>query len=386
MTQDRVRLAIKLSAITTLMVVATAVGAFLTSRFIVEGYVTLWVALFSLFSLGLGLLLTLFLDRTITIPIESLVQQTRQMVAQDYRLPISLQTSDEIAEMGRALEALRRSFLTQRDALRELNRSLDRRVEERTSQLETALEDLRAAQERLIRTEKLASIGHLAGGLAHEINNPAAIILTRVGLLMDWSRELNLDEDFVEGLEVISRQVGRMSRITQDLLTFSRLSPMDRGPIDLSEILNMTTSLISYEAKVRKVHIETHITPGVFITGDKDRLEQVCLNLIKNALDAMEEEGGALILSLEPKGGEAVMTIEDTGAGVEVETLKHIFDPFFTTKGAGKGTGLGLSISYGILEELGGNITATNRAEGGARFSITLPLEKEREGEGDGDV
>lgn len=376
MLRGRVRLAVKLSTMTTLMVVASALAADILARTWSSRDLTVWMFLFTVFSLLIGIIFTFQLDRIITVPVRKLMAYANTMVDNDYQTPVTLETGDEIGELGRAIDGLRRSFLAQRSALQDLNRSLDARVAARTEELREALEYLRQAQEQLILSEKLASVGKLAGGVAHEINNPTAIILTRVGLLVDTAREDGLSPDFIEGLEVINRQVARISRITQDLLTFSRMSPMRQGATDLSQVVSLTCSLFEYEARTRRVNLIPRVEAGLMVQGDRDRLEQVVFNLLKNALDALEERGGGTVwVDLTRQGEEAELTVCDDGPGIPDGALGRIFDPFFTTKAVGKGTGLGLAISYGILEEHHGSITAEQRPGGGALLRVTLPLE-----------
>ncbi len=154
---------------------------------------------------------------------------------------------------------------------------------------------------------------------------------------------------------------------------FSRMTPMARVPVDLSKLLHWVCT--SYSARAREIGVTTEgeIPPDVLVLGDAGGLEQVFGNLVKNALDAMEETGGQLIRRIEVGDERVHVHIEDTGPGFPPDVLPRVFDPFFTTKRVGKGTGLGLAISYGILQELGGEITARNREGGGAWFTVTLP-------------
>jgi C4-dicarboxylate-specific signal transduction histidine kinase len=294
------------------------------------------------------------------------------MVSNDYSIPVDVATGDELGSLSASIDELRRSFLAQRRSLQDLNERLDAKVEARTRELEQVLEHLRQTQEALLRAEKLASIGRLAGGIAHEINNPAAIILTRTGLLLETAREEGLSEDMVESLQVIDRQVSRISRITHDLLVFSRRAPMRSAPVNLSETLAWSWTLYSQKARELKIQLAGDIPPRVMVRGDAAGLEQVIDNLVKNALDAMEETGGELTRRVVMEGGLVRLIVEDTGPGIDPAILPRIFDPFFTTKKVGKGTGLGLAIAYGILEELGGTVEAANRPEGGAVFTVTL--------------
>jgi histidine kinase len=191
-------------------------------------------------------------------------------------------------------------------------------------------------------------------------------------MLLEAAEELDLSSDVVESLHVIDRQVKRISRITGDLLVFSRATPMAREVVDLSEILDWSWSAYSQKARETGVELTGEIPSDVMVMGDAGGLEQVFGNLTKNALDAMEESGGTLHRRIEREDGKVRVFLEDTGPGIPEEILPRILDPFFTTKKVGKGTGLGLAISYGILQELGGDLSVRNRSQGGAVFSVTL--------------
>ncbi len=370
--KKRIRLSIKLSSFTVSMVVLSMLASFYLTRTASGADITAWVFIFSVISLVVGLLYTLFLDRNITVPVQTLVDYTSRMVDNDFREPVPVDSADEIGSLAEAIEAMRRSIVEQRRSLEELNEQLDAKVEARTRELEQALDNLRRTQEELLKAEKLASIGRLAGGIAHEINNPSGIILTRTGMLLETAGEAGLSPDQVAALQVIDRQVRRISRITGDLLMFSRMTPMARQPVDVSRILAWSCTTYAERAKELRIRFEGDIPPNVMATGDPGGLEQVFGNLIKNALDAMEETGGTLLRVVEAGGEHVRVRIEDTGPGIPPDVLPRIFDPFFTTKKVGKGTGLGLAISYGILEELGGSLVACNRDQGGAVFTVTL--------------
>lgn len=371
--KKRIRLSIKISSFTALMVVVSMLASFYFTRTTYIADITAWVFIFSVVSFCVGLLHTLFLDRNITVPIQQLMAYTSSLVDNDFKVPVPVQSRDEIGSLAQSIDELRLSFLDQRRSLQELNEQLDAKVEIRTRELAEALENLRQTQEELLKVEKLASIGRLAGGIAHEINNPSGIILTRTGMLLEMAREKALPEEIVEGFQVIDRQVRRISRITSDLLVFSRMSPMSAKPVNLSEILAWSFSGYSQKARELGIRMTGDIPRRVMVLGDAGGLEQVFGNLIKNALDAMEEMGeGELRRTVIEEGDRVRVLFEDTGPGIRPEILPKILDPFFTTKKVGKGTGLGLAISYGILEDLGGSLEAGNRPEGGAVFSVTL--------------
>lgn len=376
MNPKRIRLSIKLSTFTTMMVVLSMLLAFsFTQKALLEEAST-WVLVFSGVSFVIGLFFTLFLDRVITIPVQRLVDYTSSMLENDFQEAAPAFSNDEIGSLASSIDALRRSFLAQRRSLTELNARLDAMVATRTAELEQALQNLQAAQEELVQAEKMASIGRLAGGIAHEINNPAGVIQTHAGLLLELSQEQPGGEELRASLEIIDRQVQRISKITRDLLIFSRRAPVHARPTNLSEVLALTVAAYQQKARQCRVTLELSLVPGVQVLGEPSALEQVFSNLIKNALDALEGQGGHIWVRLENTGEKVMVELQDSGPGIPPEVLPKIFDPFFTTKRIGKGTGLGLAISYGIMKELGGSLEVSNMPSGGAMFVVGLrPVE-----------
>ncbi|MFM7201077.1 MAG: sensor histidine kinase [Myxococcota bacterium] len=376
MNPKRIRLSIKLSTFTTMMVVLSMLLAFsFTQKALLEEAST-WVLVFSGVSFVIGLFFTLFLDRVITIPVQRLVDYTSSMLENDFQEAAPAFSNDEIGSLASSIDALRRSFLAQRRSLTELNARLDAMVATRTAELEQALQNLQAAQEELVQAEKMASIGRLAGGIAHEINNPAGVIQTHAGLLLELSQEQSGGEELRPSLEIIDRQVQRISKITRDLLIFSRRAPVHARPINLSEVLALTVAAYQQKACQSQVTLELSLVPGVQVLGEPSALEQVFSNLIKNALDALEGQGGHIWVRLDNLGEKVMVELQDSGPGIPAEVLPKIFDPFFTTKRIGKGTGLGLAISYGIMKELGGSLEVSNMPSGGAMFVVGLrPVE-----------
>ena len=230
----------------------------------------------------------------------------------------------------------------------------------------------RKARKLLEQTERLVTIGQMAAGVAHEINNPLNVIVGMAELLCE---DLE-DEGAKRIVEHIREQALRIGRITKNLLTFSRPRPQEFAPIDINEVVREVVEMKSYQLRSNNITVVLNLTqPIPYVLGDKLQLQQVLLNLINNAEDAMSEQGGgALSITTEQAEGFVRLLVEDTGKGIPPELLPHIFDPFFTTKPVGKGTGLGLAIVYGIVTGHGGRIWAENRPEGGARFVVELPI------------
>jgi PAS domain S-box-containing protein len=225
-------------------------------------------------------------------------------------------------------------------------------------------------QQQLLTSEKLASIGLLSAGVAHEINTPLTGISSYVQILqkkLSQSKHSKI-------LDKIDTQTERVARIVKNLLNFAR-NPSDSAfyQTDLGDSLQSIISLIDYKLKNMKIALELEISPVASIWAQGERLQQVFINIILNAIDAMPK-GGTLKIELANIDNLAVVKISDTGTGIEAQHLPHIFDPFFTTKGIGKGTGLGLSISYAIIKEHEGRISVDSESGKGTSFSIFIPM------------
>ena len=244
-----------------------------------------------------------------------------------------------------------------------------------------AEDERKSLMEQLVRSEKLAAVGELISGVAHEINNPLTGIVGLSELLLREKKE-DLDEDTKKDLESIYKSSERITKIVSNLLRFARREAPMRKNIAVNEIIDTILNIRNYEMKVRNIEIRKHYQPDLpLIMADPSQLEQVFLNIISNAEYAIHETGKAGTLTIttslqeeHPEDKKVIIEISDTGAGIPENAFIKIFDPFFTTKPTGKGTGLGLSVSYGIIKEHGGEILVRNRKEGGAAFTIQLPV------------
>jgi PAS domain S-box-containing protein len=225
-------------------------------------------------------------------------------------------------------------------------------------------------ERRLVQADKLSSIGLLAAGVAHEVNTPLAVISTYAQML---AKQISGDEQKAPLLEKIARQTFRASEIVNSLLNFSRTSPTEFVSIDLNKVVRETLSLLDHQLTQAHVEVKLSLDEELpRVKGNTGKLQQVFLNLILNARDAMETGGQLAIRSTAAQGTVRVI-VADSGAGIAPENLARIFDPFFTTKAARKGTGLGLSVSYGIVREHGGDIEVQSSVGAGTRFEITIP-------------
>ncbi len=245
--------------------------------------------------------------------------------------------------------------------------------------------ELERTHAQLAHAARLSSVGQLAGGVAHEINNPAGIILTTSDYLLRESANSGLPESVREDLEAIRRQARRISNVVNELLTFSRPTVLNKRVTDMNAVLQESLGLVSPRFRNQHVEVAHQLAPDLpRITADPGRLEQVFVNLLNNAADAMPHGGK---LTVETAAGrrngrkELVVTIRDTGVGIPEHHLKSIFDPFFTTKSKGEGTGLGLSITYGIARDHGGQIEVESQVDHGSVFRVRLPADAVSHGE-----
>jgi two-component system sensor histidine kinase HydH len=233
-----------------------------------------------------------------------------------------------------------------------------------------ALLELRSAQKRLIESERLAALGRLAASIAHEVNNPLGIIKNYLTLI---SRSAPSSDETKRNITVVSEEVDRIARIVRQLLDFYRPTLERQMEFDIVEVLNSTLELTAQKLQRQGIEIEKKYESGqIKITGSANKLKQVFLNLILNAKDAMPQ-GGKMLISVRPDGGFAEIIFSDTGTGISEEELPHIFEPFFTTKKE-SGTGLGLAVCHGIIASHNGTIKASSNSNGGAAFTIKLPL------------
>ena len=235
-------------------------------------------------------------------------------------------------------------------------------------------DELERTRRRLTINERLASIGSVAGGVAHELNNPAGILVARTDLLLSGLEEPTATVPAIrEDLETIRRQAQRIARTVKDLLTFSRPVEPAREPFDVREVLESAVALVQPLVAGRDIAVQRAYADRVPAAwGDRSRVEQVFTNVLANAIQAIDGSGVVTVATGRVPAGVAVY-IRDTGCGIPAADLDRIFDPFFSTKGPGRGTGLGLSIAFGIIRDHGGTIDVTSRPASGSEFRIVLP-------------
>ena len=241
-------------------------------------------------------------------------------------------------------------------------RDISQRVDDMSKQ--------RTLEDQLRKTERLAELGTLASGMAHEIGTPMNVILGRAELLMRKAK----DESTRRGLETIVTQVERITKIMNQLLSFARKRPSEQCDVDLGVAIGSVLDMLVEKFKNHNIHVVKDYVPDLpLVLADPGHISQVVLNLMLNACQAMPG-GGTLTLSLCPKGDMIELSVQDTGTGIPEDQISKIFDPFFTTKAVGEGTGLGLTVVHGIILEHNGAIRVNSVPNQGTTFTISLPV------------
>ena len=232
----------------------------------------------------------------------------------------------------------------------------------------------RKALERATRqAERLTALGRLSAGIAHEVNNPIGIMTSRIELILMDADINGLAPEIVEDLRVVHRNAIRVATIAKNLLSFARETPRDRTPVDLDDAVRNVLLLVSVDFRRQNVRVVPELKSGSCVLAHPNALEQVVLNLVTNAAEAMPD-GGEIRIATTRAGDRVRLIVGDTGRGIPAEDLTHIFDPFFTTKASG--TGLGLSVSYGIVEDHKGTIEVESEPGKGTTFVLTFPTEE----------
>ena len=325
---------------------------------------------YSFFGIGilgvfLVLLLSFFITTGIIRPLREMVWATRKIAEGDLSLELSISSKDEIGQLAESFNHMLIRLKQARRELEDYGRTLEEKVEQRSQQL-------KKIQAQLMQSEKLASLGRLASGVAHEINSPLTGILTFSHLLM---RKLKDNPELQRELELIVRETTRVSTIVRGLLDFARESKPQKRPCNINELILQTLSLVEHQSVFHDIRIVKNLDPQVaMILLDANQIQQVFMNVLLNAADAMPAGGTLTITStMAPEDSFAQVRFADTGSGIPEKNLHRIFDPFFTTKADKKGTGLGLAVSYGIIERHRGHIEVQSEEGKGTTFTIKLP-------------
>jgi two-component system NtrC family sensor kinase len=306
-----------------------------------------------------------FSSTQIVGPISRLLFATNRVAAGDLSYRVQTTSRDEIGRLGASFNHMTAELEKVTEGYRTLAKTLEQKVEEKTRELEKA-------QSQLIQSEKLTSLGKMAAGIAHEVNNPLTSILLNSHLIAE---KVGHDSSLQENVKLIIEETKRCSTIVKGLLEFSRQSMPEKQPASVNRIIEDSLLLLESQVLIQNVAVKKELLDEVsLVMVDSNKIKQVFTNIILNALDAMPG-GGTLTITTRPSDDNKYIEVEftDTGCGIQEEDLGKIFDPFYTTKGV-KGSGLGLAISYGIIEQHSGTITAKSEKNKGATFAVRLPV------------
>jgi signal transduction histidine kinase len=310
-------------------------AAYLTARELLGDL--MWVA----FGLLIGaVLLSFFVAQRMTRPIERLSLATRQMAGGDFDVLLQAESNDEIGSL--------------------------------TSSFNQMAADIKSAQVALVQSEKMAAFGQLGAGIAHEVKNPLGGIL---GLTQLCLRKAEKESQLEKNLKIIEKETKRCKEIVENLLKFARQEKVAFGPFDINQVAEDASAIVAHQLSINQVKMKKEFATDLpKVVCNPNQIQQVLINFLINAQQAMEGNPGSVTLSTRAAGADQIQVlVSDTGPGMSKEVQAKIFEPFFTTKAAGKGTGLGLSVTYGIIQEHKGSITVESEPGQGASFILTFP-------------
>jgi two-component system, NtrC family, sensor kinase len=301
---------------------------------------------------------------TIINPLNKLVAATNKIAKGDLSHKVNINLKDEIGQLAHSFNMMTDDLNKANQKLIQWGKTLEKQVEERTKKI-------KEMQDSLIQSEKLASLGKMAAGIAHEINNPLTSILINSHLLLE---KPNDDPYTKESLNLITEETSRCSSIVKGLLEFSRQSPPKKEPADINRLIANTSTLLENQFKFQNIEVKKDFDPNLpNVKIDTGKIKQVLWNLMINAAEAMPDGGKLTIAtSLSEKQKHIVIKITDTGKGIPKDNINKLFDPFFTTKESG--SGLGLAVTYGIIQQHQGSIKANSKVGQGTTFTVVLPI------------
>jgi signal transduction histidine kinase len=301
-------------------------------------------------------------SQRITTPIHRLIEAVQHIGHGNLEKQIEIQTRDEI-------EVLANEFELMRQKLQESYLGMEEKIRNRTRELQEA-------QAQISHQEKMASLGMMAAGIAHEIGNP----LTSISSMVQVIKRKNSNELVADYVSKILKNIERISRIVRELVDFSRPSSYEEAPADVNEIIKSAVGIIRYDRRSKNLTYELNLDPDLAETVlVADHLLQVFLNILINAVDASEGVGKIISVSSVTKNGAIQVQISDQGSGIPEGIQQKIFEPFFTTKEVGKGTGLGLTVSYGFIKNLRGDIKVKSKVGKGSTFILSIPIKSKIE-------
>jgi len=339
---------------------------------------TITIASLSLgFVLFASLCVSFFVHHMIYVPLRDLKSGAERLSSGNLEQLIPVRSKDEFGQLAASFNAMTEALRRSEIELRDWGRTLEQKVKEKT-------EELRIAEAEAVHREKLASVGQLAAGIAHELNNPLTGILTFSHLTRAGLPD---DSPAAEDLDLVIRETKRCAAIIRRLLDFAREKEPERKYADLNRIIDDTVRITEWPAHLHDIEITLDLDPALPpVWVDPDLIKQVVMNMLVNAQHAIQDKGSITIRSQRVPGGRSAepgaapvpmveISIIDTGCGIPEQNLQRIFDPFFTSKEVGKGTGLGLSVSHGIVQAHGGAIEVESAVGEGSTFRIYLPVE-----------
>jgi two-component system NtrC family sensor kinase len=323
----------------------------------------------SLFAVLLLVILYFSTNRIIN-PLSKMVVATQEIAKGDLSHKVEINSEDEIGYLAKSFNKMTEDLKTANEKLLEWGKTLEKKVAERTK-------ELREIQASLIQSEKLASLGKLAAGVAHEINNPLGGILIYSHLLLEDTEK---NSPRYDNLKRIVRETSRCKNIVKGLLEFARPKEPVMSYIRINDIVERSLAFFETQALFQNIKIKKNYSSNLpKITADKDQLYQVFINILLNAAEAMEGNGTLTLSSVSDKDGKYIhILFTDTGPGIKEEDEQSLFEPFFTTKEVGKGTGLGLAISYSIIRKHEGTITVSSQVGKGTTFTVRLPIKSKK--------
>ena len=329
------------------------------------------VAYMALALIAVVLLSGLFIWQVVRNPLRELQTGTQRIAGGNLGYQIQVRSHDEAGELAQSFNDMSNRLQVAQVEITAWARTLEERVEEKTH-------ELKQAHQRMLHVEKMATIGKMAAVMAHEINNPLSGILTYSRLVKRWIEKTTQaspkQEEMRGSLDLIASESKRCGELVKNLLSFSRISPINLAWCDLNQVIDRCIRLVQHKLDIGGIQLNLDLAAGLPMAHcDPAQIEQVVLAMVINAIDAMPQEGN-LWITTRAEGDSMELVIRDDGIGIPEEHLPHIFEPFYTTKESG-GSGLGLAISQNIVERHGGNIEVKSAVGQGTTFKIVLPIE-----------
>ncbi|GBD95634.1 MAG TPA: sensor histidine kinase [Nitrospirae bacterium] len=321
-----------------------------------------------IFVLAVSLFLGIILYKIVSKPVNELVYGMQKVAGGDLDYSVPIKSIDEMGVLARTFNSMKKDLKAARDQREKWAQTLEAEIAKKT-------EEIRKTHASLVQTEKLASLGRMAAGVAHEINNPLTGVVTFAHLL---KKKFPPDSQEAQDIDIIIEQSERCSKIIKNLLTFARATPSEKGKVSINDVLRRTIFMVQNQEKFHHIKFNVNLEDSQFIiVGDSSQFQQIFLNMFINAADAMGGRGNITVATRTiTENSKPYVEIEftDEGTGIKEKDLPKLFEPFFTTKPVGKGTGLGLSVSHGIVKHFGGYIKVKSEVGKGTSFFVRLPL------------